>query len=428
MKTNKTNISSIDIDSMLNEAKPDIRIPELADLKIREMIRANTADYTPAKKIFRFPSMKAALPLAAAFFCGMALTVFFATDYFTDALTQKPAWGKVLTFTGDVTSHSNGIQNRINTGSAVTGKSSFSTGAGSSCLVLLQDGSKLYLGENTTASFTQLSKGSRFIARIVLNRGSVSANIRKLSKGSEFSIRSGLLKAEVRGTEFMVSDGNGKPYVSVLDGAVKVSRTDKKASVFVHPMEKASVRERGIEINAISPSDETIIRQAAGTGETLRLEQSLLGETPAVSTAQEIVADKSPAPAVDAGKKTETAPSAYSLDVSAARGWVDSGIIVHSGDIIEISAGGSITTEQGGKAVGPNGEGNGNDRTRLCPSAPLGSLIMSPDGGRSTIYIGGADKFRATSEGRILFSVNDREKSFSDNSGLFKVNVKIMKK
>lgn len=425
MKTQEKMLSDSMIESLLKEAKPDVTVPADVDQRILAMIRANTSDVetAPAKRVVRFPSRRVMLPLAAACFAGIALTVFFATDLFR-TMTQTPAWGSVLSFSGVVSSTSKGNISPVTLGYTVTGSATFTTGQGSSCLLLLQDGSKLYLGENTSAAITKLAKGSAFTARITLNHGTVSAKVRRLSKGSEFAVRTGLLKAEVRGTEFLVSTLGETPYVSVKDGAVRVSRTDRRASVFVHADETAFVTERGIGMRPISAEDENLIALASGSAGIDALEQDLLAgkaiQAPSQTAQPQETATQPASPAADSGVR--------SVAVAADRGWVDSGISVHSGDIVEISASGSVTTEAGGISVGPNGDTRETNRARICPSAPSGSLIMSPDGGRSVIYIGSADKFRATADGKILLSVNDAIGSAADNKGSFTVKVTVKRK
>ena len=425
MKKNEKILSDSMIESLLREAKPDVTVPADVDMRIRAMIRANTSDAetAPSKHIVRFPSRKAMLPLAAACFAGIALTVFFATDLFR-TMTQTPAWASVLSFNGVVSSTSKGNISPVTQGFTVTGSATFTTGQGSSCLLLLQDGSKVYLGENTSAAITKLAKGSAFTARITLNQGTIGVKVRKLSKRSEFTVRAGLLKAEVRGTEFLVSTLGETPYVSVKDGAVKVSRTDRRATVFAHANERAFVSERGIGMRPISTEDGELIALTSGNAETDTLERELLtGKTisaPAQTIQPTETAVQPAAPAAVSG--------ARAVAVAADRGWVDSGIAVRSGDIVEISASGSVTTEVGGISVGPNGDTRETERTRICPSAPFGSLIMSPDGGRNVIYIGDADKFRATADGKILFSVNDAVDAAKDNKGSFTVKVTVKRK
>jgi hypothetical protein len=425
MKAHERILSDSMIESLLKEARPDAAVPADVDLRIREMIRMNTSDAAdaPSKRgMVSFPARRFALPLAAAFFVGIAMSVFFATDYFRSD-PRTPAWGSVLSFNGDVTSTAKGNSAPVTSGYTVTGNATFTTGKSSSCLLLLQDGSKLFLAENTSAAITRLTKDSKFTARITLNNGTVCAKVRKLSRGSEFSVRAGLLKAEVRGTEFMVVSTLGEtPYVAVRDGAVKVSRTDRKAAVFAHANEKAFVSDRGIGMTQISAEDGQFIALASGNDRTAVIENELLGGK-TISASNPVQNEQKPA----AQAKT-SAPDNNSFTVAASAGWINSGISVHSGDIIEISAAGSITSEAGTSPVGPNGDTRENNRPRICPSAPFGSLIMSSDGGKNIIYIGTADKFRATSDGQIIFSVNDSRETAADNKGSFAVKVTVKRK
>ncbi|HOA06795.1 MAG TPA: FecR domain-containing protein [Spirochaetota bacterium] len=109
----------------------------------------------------------------------------------------------------------------------------------------------IYIGENAVkimgdsrVSFDSLiadgKTGSETVSIIVENGKTFNRIIKKLSKDDSFTVKTKTAVAAVRGTEFFVSDENGKTNVSCLDGKISVSDS-KGAEVILEKNEQAIV-------------------------------------------------------------------------------------------------------------------------------------------------------------------------------------------
>lgn len=122
-------------------------------------------------------------------------------------------------------------------------KDRLKTSEKSSCNLELDDGSIIYVGENTETSveFLELT-GERHNSKISLWFGKIIANISK-SKDTKMEIHSPTAIVAVRGTEFAVEATQEQTDVGVFDGIVGVkSIEDTEAEeVFVKPDEETTV-------------------------------------------------------------------------------------------------------------------------------------------------------------------------------------------
>jgi hypothetical protein len=112
--------------------------------------------------------------------------------------------------------------------------------------------------------------------------------------------------------------------------------------------------------------------------------------------------------------------------VSAAVEWRASGVIVHDGDDVEISAVGSVRTAGYGVSSGPEGQRYSCDTPAcLLKSQPYGSLVGRI--ARGPIFlIGRSSTFRSIRTGELEFAVNDQSGSYGDNSGGYKIEITVI--
>ena len=126
------------------------------------------------------------------------------------------------------------------------------------------------------------------------------------------------------------------------------------------------------------------------------------------------------------GTRGATGTSGRSITVDAARGWVDTGIDVRSGDTLAFDATGSVTLSDNQSDIAdPSGSRTG----RRAASAPLsnqpaGSLIARI-GEAAPIPVGARQSITANASGRLHLSVNDDH--FADNRGAFTVSVSVQR-
>ena len=114
----------------------------------------------------------------------------------------------------------------------------------SSCNLELDDGSVIFIGENTEASVEMLElTAESHNSKISLWFGKIIANISK-SKNTKMEVHSPTAIVAVRGTEFAVETNAQKTDVGVFDGEVGVKNTEgaEISEVTVKPDEETSVQ------------------------------------------------------------------------------------------------------------------------------------------------------------------------------------------
>lgn len=113
----------------------------------------------------------------------------------------------------------------------------------SSCNLELDDGSIIFIGENTETSVEMLElTAESHNSKIALWFGKIIANISK-SKNTKMEVHSPTAIVAVRGTEFAVESKAEETDVGVFDGEVGVKNTEGETEeVTVKPDEETSVR------------------------------------------------------------------------------------------------------------------------------------------------------------------------------------------
>lgn len=110
------------------------------------------------------------------------------------------------------------------------------------------------------------------------------------------------------------------------------------------------------------------------------------------------------------------------VTVEANRGWVDTGIDVRRGDILQIQATGSVTLSTNPSDVADPAGSRTNRRAASAPMPgdPAGALIARV-GNAAPMLAGGRQSITANGTGRLFLSVNDD--FFDDNQGAYRVVV-----
>jgi len=121
-----------------------------------------------------------------------------------------------------------------------------------------------------------------------------------------------------------------------------------------------------------------------------------------------------------------TGTSGRSITVDAARGWVDTGIDVRTGDMLAFDATGSVTLSTNTADIAdPSGSRTG----RRAAAAPLtdqaAGMLIARIGDAAPVGVGGRQSIAANASGRLYLSVNDDY--FDDNRGAFRVIVSVQR-
>lgn len=127
--------------------------------------------------------------------------------------------------------------------------------------------------------------------------------------------------------------------------------------------------------------------------------------------------------------KAKKEPRTTTLVVKATEKWQGSGMPVNKGDIITISATGSVIWDDGWPAVGPDGAAPAkelqNSSDFPVPEAGCGSLVMQV--GQMKYAVGRSATVVAGTSDPIEFMVNDRLQYLWNNKGNFTVSVSVEK-
>ena len=119
--------------------------------------------------------------------------------------------------------------------------------------------------------------------------------------------------------------------------------------------------------------------------------------------------------------------TARTVVVPATQRWVDSGIDVRAGEVIQIQAEGNIRmSENNNDGANPSGSLNGRRAAAApLPDRPAGALIARI-GNSSPVFVGDRGEISAVTTGRLYFSVNDDH--LLDNNGEYKVTMTVRRR
>ena len=135
------------------------------------------------------------------------------------------------------------------------------TGAESEVLLLLKDGTKLKIGENSLFSVTSCIENSDASHKMVsyIRAGSILCNVKKIaSKRGSFKLCTPTATCSIRGTVFETSVGSdGSSKINVIEGVIDVSLVGVDFVIQVHENTQAKI-EKGSKTIATSdiPSEE----------------------------------------------------------------------------------------------------------------------------------------------------------------------------
>ena len=119
-----------------------------------------------------------------------------------------------------------------------------------------------------------------------------------------------------------------------------------------------------------------------------------------------------------------TLANGRAVTVDASRGWVDTGIDLRGGDIVQIQATGTVTLSTNASDVADPSGSRTNRRASSSPlpAEPAGALIARV-GNATPMLAGGRQSITANGTGRLFLAVNDD--FFDDNIGTFRVVVAV---
>lgn len=148
--------------------------------------------------------------------------------------------------TGDVKLVVNGQAVTANTGDKITQGMTVKTGS-KSIVDIYFEGSVIRILEKSSVVMTELVKNltdSKELTELYVENGKVFSKVtRKLIEGEKFRVNTPTAVAGVRGTEFIVSEENGKSNIACIEGkvAVRDSASDDSAFVDVEAGKEANV-------------------------------------------------------------------------------------------------------------------------------------------------------------------------------------------
>jgi len=108
---------------------------------------------------------------------------------------------------------------------------------------------------------------------------------------------------------------------------------------------------------------------------------------------------------------------------NTANGWTNSGFVVKKGQVIRITANGTVSLGAG-RTSAPSGLADVEDPNKLLKAVPTGALIaVIGDDNNDFIYVGGSREFTAGRDGTLYLGVN--EGNLNDNTGSFDAKIEI---
>lgn len=133
---------------------------------------------------------------------------------------------------------------KVITGQPIGYGSSINTGKNSNIILVLTNGSVAHIGQNSKVQFSELwqkkwngsdqvistlsEETSPSRSYLKLDRGELVVDIKKLNKGSSFLVKTPILQAGIRGTQFKLSATSNASKLMVLEGQVDFLGSDQK--------------------------------------------------------------------------------------------------------------------------------------------------------------------------------------------------------
>jgi ferric-dicitrate binding protein FerR (iron transport regulator) len=217
-------------------------------------------------------AVRALLPLAAA--AGLVLAVRAVlpgpragAGSAHTAAVQRPVEGQLVEVSGEVLVGEAGANGRLAaaaSGTVVRAGSAISLGAGASAVFVCSDGSVLRLYRNTAVVLERTKTG----ANVQLLRGAVDAVVLPQPPGSMFVAHTGLMRADIVGTEFRLMADSKSAWLGVRKGAVIVTRAADGQKLNIDDGKYAAVASDWpfMRMNTlVCPRWQSVCRQAAGS-------------------------------------------------------------------------------------------------------------------------------------------------------------------
>jgi hypothetical protein len=105
----------------------------------------------------------------------------------------------------------------------------------------------------------------------------------------------------------------------------------------------------------------------------------------------------------------QTAGQDFTFQVSTAQAWIDTGLDLQSGDVLEISANANVPAASGARACDPAGAGSAAAQTTglPLPTAPAGALIARLHAqGAAPILVGASGELRIAEPSHLFLGIN----------------------
>ena len=217
-----------------------------------------------------------------------------------------------------------------------------------------------------------------------------------------------------------IAERSGYVFLSVNEGYLRDNSGSYTARVSIEPGRGAPTAPRGGGLSG---------RATAPAPVPARRNNPVTAPPPA-PTARDTARDDEPEPPA----ATRPAPAPSGAPATVARegdvvvqptiDWTNTKLRVQRGNIVRITASGSVDLNRSGLRAGPAGVDT-PDTDKLIPNRPTGALIaVVGDDNDDFVYVGPQAEFVAQHDGVLFLSVN--EGNLRDNSGTFSARVEIL--
>lgn len=202
---------------------------------------------------------------------GLLLFITLFAVTFSSCKKESPTIvkndGIVNFITGDVKLISDGKAVSANVGDKITEGMTVKTGAKAIADIHFE-GSVIRVLEKSSVVMKELVKNlsaNKELTELYVENGQIFTKVtRKLSEGEKFKINTPTAVAGVRGTEFMVSEKDGKSNIACIEGkvAVKEAAKDDSTYVFVEAGKEANVEKgKPVSVNDLRQQNLENIRK-----------------------------------------------------------------------------------------------------------------------------------------------------------------------
>jgi hypothetical protein len=201
--------------------------------------------------------------------------------------SAAPFSAKISLVTGAVEVKVAGVWKKAEKNMTLSEKDEIRTGQGGRAVILLEDGSRMTLDENSSLALSELQENN---VQVAMSAGTMKAQVKKMSTGGKFQVGTPASVCAVRGTSFKVKAKEKETEIECYRGSVNVIKSETLEETMLSRWQKILVsQEQPLSKPAMmSKEEKTLVLAPAKTELSQEVRMGMSREAVQAAAAQEI--------------------------------------------------------------------------------------------------------------------------------------------